>query len=196
MTRTSRRTALLAAVATVALLAAHALDFRAVPAFTYPAANDRDWGRMLRIVGFAPTWLVIAAALWLEDRRSPTAIAILAAVAAAGLAAEIIKLIVRRGRPDPATLTYVFRRLADHPFNSRDFGFPSSHVMVAFGGAAALANRFRRAAPVFFGIAVGCGLTRLFAGAHFLSDVVAGMIGGLVVGSAVARAIDPARSRT
>lgn len=196
MTRSTRRTALLAGVAVVSLAAAHVLDFRAAPALAYPPANDRDWGRMLRIVGFAPTWLVIAAALWLEDRRGRTAIAILAAVAAAGIGAEIIKLIVRRERPDPATLTYVFRRLADHPFSSRDFGFPSSHVMVASGGAAALANRFRRAAPVFIGIAAGCGLTRLFAGAHFLSDVVAGMIGGLVVGSAVARAIDPVERTT
>ena len=185
---TSRRTVIMAGAAAVALLIAHGLDFRAQTALVFPAANDRDWGRMLRIAGFAPTWLLVAGALWLEDRRGRTALAVVAAVAAAGLAGEIAKLLVRRERPDPVMLAYAFRSFADHPFSSKAFGFPSTHVTVAFGGSAALANRFRRAAPIFVGVAAGCGLTRLFAQQHFLSDVVGGAIGGFAIGAAVARA--------
>lgn len=175
----------------VALVAAHGLDFRAETALAWPAANDRDWGRMLRIAGFAPTWLIVAGALWLEHRSSRTARALVAAVAVAGLAAEVIKLLVRRERPDPGLAGYVFRAFADHPFSTRDLGFPSSHVMVAAGAAGALGHRFPRALPVLIGLAAGCGLTRIFAGAHYLSDVAAGLIGGLVIGTAVARRIDP-----
>ena len=191
MTAGVRRTAIILGVAVVALVTAHWLDFRAAPVLAYPAASETDWGRLLRIAGYAPSWLVVGGALWLEDRRGRTALAVVASVAAAGLAAELVKLIVRRERPDPLALSYLFRGFADHPFNSKNFGFPSSHVAVAFGGAAALANRFRRAAPIFYAVAAGCGLTRLFAEAHFLSDVVGGVLGGILIGGAVARAIDP-----
>jgi len=188
---TTRRAVLLGAVSAVALLAAHWLDFRAETALAWPAANDRDWGRMLRVAGFAPTWLVVAAAMWLENRRDRAAVALIAAVAAAGVGAEIIKLLVRRERPEAGMMGYAFRSFADHPFDSRDFGFPSSHVMVAAGAAGALGHRFPRALPVLLGLAVGCGLTRLFAGAHFLSDVVAGLIAGVVIGTLTARRLAP-----
>lgn len=191
MNRATRRAALLGGVSAVALLAAHWLDFRTAAALAWPAANDRDWGRMLRVAGFAPTWLVVAAAMWLENRRDRAAVALIAAVAAAGLGAEIIKLLIRRERPEAGMTGYTFRSFADHPFSSRDFGFPSSHVMVAAGAAGALGHRFPRALPVLLGLAAGCGLTRLFAGAHFLSDVVAGLIGGVVIGTLAARRLVP-----
>jgi hypothetical protein len=58
--------------------------------------------------------------------------------------------------------------------------------MVAFAGAAALGRRFPRAAPILYGLAAGCGLTRVFAQAHFLSDEVAAGFGGTVTGRWVA----------
>ena len=173
--------------AALLLVGAHLLDRWAYAGLAYPPGNDRDWGRMLRIVGFAPSWGILALALYLESRATPgwnrqcdAALGIVIAVAAGGLLGEAIKLVVRRNRPD-ATLAYTFRPFADHPWSTRDFGMPSSHAMVAFAGATALSRRYPRAAPVLFALAAGCGLTRLMAQAHFLSDVVAGAIGGTAV---------------
>jgi undecaprenyl-diphosphatase len=58
---------------------------------------------------------------------------------------------------------------------------PSSHALVAFAGAAALARLFPRATPIWYALAVGCGITRLLSGAHFLSDVVVGALIGVSV---------------
>jgi membrane-associated phospholipid phosphatase len=182
-------------VAAAALAVAHWLDPWAVAALRWPAANDRDWGRLLRVMGFAPTWGLVAAALWLEARRlGPDAAAanrevskaILIAVVVGGLAAELIKLVIRRERPGDAA-GYVFRSFSVEPFSTKGLGFPSSHAMVAFAGAAAVRHRFPRAALVLFGLAAGCGLTRLFASAHFLSDAVGAAIGGTWIGSALGR---------
>jgi membrane-associated phospholipid phosphatase len=51
-------------------------------------------------------------------------------------------------------------------------GLPSSHALVAFAGAFALARLFPRARWVFYLLALGCGLTRVLATAHYLSDVI------------------------
>ncbi|MGH7560630.1 MAG: phosphatase PAP2 family protein, partial [Gemmatimonadales bacterium] len=66
-------------------------------------------------------------------------------------------------------------------------GLPSSHVMVAFAGAAVLARLFPGAAPVGYLLAAGCALTRVLARAHFLSDVVVGAVAGWAVGALIWR---------
>jgi undecaprenyl-diphosphatase len=176
-----RRWALLLGLGLAAVVGSHLLDPWAYHALANPAAGERDWGRMLRIIGFAPTWGLVALALWLEGSRRDAARQVTIAVVVGGLAAEALKLLIRRERPGPE-LEYVFRAFTDHPFSTRDLGMPSSHAMVAFAGAAAVALRFRKVGPVVFALAAGCGLTRLMAQAHFLSDVVAGALGGTVAG--------------
>jgi undecaprenyl-diphosphatase len=108
-------------------------------------------------------------------------------VAAGGLAAELAKLVVRRERPAEVFAGYTFRSFGDHLWSSKGFGFPSSHAAVAFAGAAALATVFPRTGPLLFLLAAGTGLTRLFAHAHYLSDVTAGALGGAWIGWLVAR---------
>jgi membrane-associated phospholipid phosphatase len=180
----SRRQWVILLIVGLGLIAgSHLLDRWAYLALAHPAAGDRDWGRFLRIMGFAPTWGVLALALWLDDRRSSAAWQVVIAVVVAGLLAEVFKLLIRRDRPT-AALEYTFRAFSDQPLNSRNFGIPSSHVMVAFAGASALSRRFPRIAPLLYLLAAGCGLSRLMAQAHYLSDVVAGAVGGTLVGVA------------
>lgn len=187
----SRQGWTLLAVAGLALAAAHVLDWLVYPGLHVDGVNERDWGRLLRVMGYAPTWLAMAGAFWLEGRGSgtpagddsrATARAILLAVIVGGLAAEALKLLIRRERPNAEAGSYIFRGFADDPLSTRNLGMPSSHAMVAFAGAAALARRYPRAAPVLYGLAAGCGVTRVLAQAHFLSDVVAAAIGGTAAG--------------
>ncbi|MHB1329006.1 MAG: hypothetical protein ACYC2K_12480, partial [Gemmatimonadales bacterium] len=93
----TRRTVTLLVAALGLLVVAHLLDPAAITHLKYPAANDRDWGRLLRIMGFAPTWFLVAAAFWMHGRGGTddesvaardTALAILAAIAIGGLGAE------------------------------------------------------------------------------------------------------------
>jgi membrane-associated phospholipid phosphatase len=64
---------------------------------------------------------------------------------------------------------------------------PSSHVMVAFGGAAALARLFPETRPVGYILAAGCALTRVLTTQHYLSDVVAAAALGWIIGDVVSR---------
>jgi membrane-associated phospholipid phosphatase len=179
-----------------ALVAAHLLDPWAQQHLRMDGVYERDWGRLLRVLGYAPTWLLIAALFWLEGRtRDPadgaagtsTARAVVLAMIVGGLGSELLKLLIRRERPVDGGTEYLFRSFGDAPLSTRRLGMPSGHTMVAFAGAAALAQRFPRAAPVLFAAAAGCGLTRVLAQAHYLSDVVAAGIGGTASGWWAAR---------
>lgn len=191
MTRSSTGIRLLA-VAGLAIIIAHLLDPLAFRYLRLEHIYEEDWGRMLRVMGFLPLWILAATALALHDRtpvrelvRSRAGLLVLGA-GLGGLAAELLKLLIRRGRPGELG-EYVFRPFTERPFSTGGLGMPSSHALVAFGAAAILSRIFPRAWPVWWLLAWGCGLSRVAAGAHFLSDVVVAALVGWAVGAWVWR---------
>lgn len=184
----------------------HSLDPWAQVTLADPDIYDDDFGRLLRVMGYYPLWLMVALALVLSDwrptpcwrtRRACTRRGLLVVLAPAlgGLIAEIGKITFRRLRPGEIPGEYVFRSLAERPFYSGGLGLPSSHTLVAFAAAAVMARIFPRTAPIWYLLAIGCGLSRVAAGAHYLSDVaVAGVLGwsiGWAVWSWHARSTSP-----
>lgn len=184
-----------AAVALGAVLwLAHALDR---VTFENVYADDplrRDWARMFRVCGYLPLWLLVGSAFWMIDAprdrvmswpslRRAAWIALNPALT--GLVCEVLKLIVRRERPDAALALdgplYLFRTWEGPWWSTRGLGFPSSHVGVAAGAAAALICLYPRAWPVWVALPVGCAVTRLLDRAHTLSDCVGAMIAAVVV---------------
>lgn len=154
--------------------------------------HDRDWGRLLRVTGSLVFWFPLAVAVRLAFRRNGTerpgrAWLLLLGPALAGGVGELLKLLVRRERPAFADGAYVFRDFAERTWSTTALGFPSSHVMVAFGGAVILARLFPGTAPVAYLLAAGCALTRVLARAHFASDVVGAALAGWVVGAIIWR---------
>lgn len=152
----------------------------------YDRIYEHDWGRLLRVMGSLVLWVPLALALWLELRvregaHRSRAWMLLEATVLAGLIAELLKLLIRRERPGLHEGAYFYRSFADRPLDTHDIGFPSSHVMVAFAGAAALSRWYPRAGLVAYGLATGCAATRLLARAHFASDLVAAAIAGWAV---------------
>ncbi|MCE2941568.1 MAG: phosphatase PAP2 family protein [Gemmatimonadota bacterium] len=181
----------LAVLAAAAVAAAIALDRWAFATLVSPGIYDRDLGRLLRVAGFLPTWLLASLAIGLHDRGAAVSLpwrgwrrgaTVVAAAAVAGAAAEVLKLLVRRERPLDHAGAYVFRAWSDRPFSTAGLGMPSSHTLVAFGAAAALGELFPRTRWVWYGLAAGCGLSRVLAQAHFLSDVVVAAVVGTVIG--------------
>lgn len=174
----------------IAIAAAHLLDGLAFRYFRMEGIYGEDWGRMLRVMGFAPLWLCVAIALGLHDaplaaisRRAQWTRAgqLVAGVAAAGILGELLKLLLRRERPWAHEGAYVFRPFTERPFSSGGLAWPSSHAIVAFGAAAMLSRLFPRARVVFWALAWGCGLTRVADGAHFLSDIVTAALAAWLV---------------
>ncbi len=175
----------------LAILLAHLLDGWAYAHLAFPKFGNTDLGRLLRIQGFFPTWIFPAAALVMTDwpRRAVEGawaawrrgVLLLGAAAAGGLAAEAVKIVVRRERPNATDGAYLFRDWSDRMFSTSGLGMASSHAGVAFGALAMLALLFPRGRPVWFLLAAGCALSRVAASAHFLSDVTAGAVLGIAV---------------
>ena len=177
-----RRHAQFAIVAIIAISLAHLLDPWAWTQLEKPGVYDRDFGRMLRVIGFLPLWLLLAAALWLQTRDHRRALLLALTPALGGLVAEVLKILLRRERPGLHDGEYYFRPYADQFFSTRVLALPSSHALVAFSGTLLLCKLYPRAWPVWLAFGIGCALTRLQAHAHFLSDViVAGVAAYLTV---------------
>lgn len=167
--------------------AAHLLDPVAYPAWVSRSAEGKDWNRLLRVLGFVPTWLLVAGALLLAHRArdwtvrgGPQAGLIAAGAALGGLVAEIGKLLLRRQRPDDSGGAYVFVPFDQNTWDTGDLGLPSSHAGVAFGAAFAVMMLWPRAGWLVVITAVGCGLTRVMSGRHFVSDVIGGAPAGFL----------------
>lgn len=170
------------AVTAVALVVATLIDRWAYETVRLAGVLDEDWGRLLRVMGFMGTWFALALAVGLHDagvepplaRPKRRAWLLLLSPGLAGLAAEVLKILIRRERPALNEGAYGFRSWGERTWSGAGLAFPSSHVAVAFGGAAMLAILFPRARWVGYVLAAGCALTRIFAGAHFVSDTVLG----------------------
>ncbi len=143
--------------------------------------EEEDWYRALRVVGYLPVWMVIGLCFLLIDLGRPPirggvirrATLVVLCPAVAGVVSELVKMLVGRVRPGPAIAENDFFK----PFlggftDGSNLAMPSSHAAVAFAGAFALSFILPRLTPVVILLAVGCGLSRILAGAHWLSDVI------------------------
>ena len=133
-------------------------------------------------LGAGPARLVVtlAGSLWLAARRRARDAMLYAAAVASGAAAlPALKLLFHRARPE-----LPWRLAVEH-----DLSFPSGHAMgaaltYALGGWL-LAGRGGAIAGI--ALAVAIGLTRIFLGVHWASDVAGGwLVGGAWVFAALA----------
>ncbi|MFC1465913.1 MAG: phosphatase PAP2 family protein [Candidatus Brachytrichaceae bacterium NZ_4S206] len=181
-------------VVALALAVAHLLDPLAWAHVRDPRVNEREWGRLLRSAGYVPTWILGAAAIWLAGRHGTLvdgtasrraagwrATTLLLAPALAGGLAELVKIVVRRQRPGADSAAYLFRPYDVDFWSTRGLGLASSHTAVAFGAAAVMSRLLPGSAPVWYLLATGCAVTRIMAGAHYLSDTVAAAAIGWLV---------------
>ncbi|MCD6160780.1 MAG: phosphatase PAP2 family protein [candidate division Zixibacteria bacterium] len=61
------------------------------------------------------------------------------------------------------------------------YGFPSNHAANSFAAATVLSVFYRRFVILFMSIAALIGLSRVYIGKHYLSDVLAGAVWGIAV---------------
>ena len=188
---------------TVACFAIPAFGDQWTYAHVYQAkVYDHDWAMALRACGTLYVWIPVAVIFWLVQREQDAAgakrdgLLMFGAPALAGLLCEVLKIVIRRERPDVNFGHSVFRAWSDHPLSSAGLSTPSSHTMVAFGAATMLARMYPRARWVFYLFAVGCGVTRVMAHAHYLSDVTFGALLGWAVGWGVWMQWGPKTHRT
>lgn len=179
------------ALALIGFVVAWQVDGIAYRELVNKSAERADWAKALRSCGYWPTWGALGLALVLIDWRDvprvwprtdkwARGVLIWMSTASAGLLAELVKLVVRRERPDMADGAYVFRAFGERTWSTSGLGMPSSHTAVAFGAAWMLTRLWPSAAPVWMAFGIGCGLTRVLDRAHFVSDVYVGALVGIV----------------
>jgi hypothetical protein len=98
---------------------------------------------------------------------------------------QIIKLVTWRERPQQDNSRGLFYQGGAHANSS----FPSSHAVVAWSSAAALASEYRSpwAQVGLYTLATGVSLTRVLGQQHFPSDVLIGSATGWLIGHYVVR---------
>jgi len=120
--------------------------------------------------------LILASVAWRRGNKKWTRIflSMLIALAIAGVVGRGIEIATGRARPSVRT-EEVWNR-----FSSKYHAFPSGHVTasMAFFGVLFFANR--RVAVACLPIPILIGFSRIYLGAHYLSDVVCGVILGIL----------------
>ena len=120
-------------------------------------------------------WIAIGLALALLRRRPALLLAVLAADGIADVLARAIKSVVDEQRPafryaEPKALVPV----------PRDHSFPSGHAATSFACATVLSYYVPRYRVAFFALAVLIGLSRVYNGLHYPTDVLAGAVLGVL----------------
>lgn len=140
-------------------------------------------------------WIICSAALLLfpKTRRTGAAMAL-------GLVVEVLccNVILKPlvGRIRPCDVNQAVELLVARP---TDFSFPSGHTGASFAGAAALFFRKSKLWPPALLLAALIAFSRLYLYVHYPSDVIAGMLIGIMAGYAgvcAVRLFEKKRSRS
>jgi hypothetical protein len=126
---------------------------------------------------------------WLRD----TGLMVIASVSASGLVQTIAKEAVGRSRPASGRGSSDFK-----PFGGLEYhSFPSGHTMLAVATSWVLARqvKFLPLKIVFYAVPVVTGLSRVYAGAHWFSDIVLGSALGIACAESVLKLYPKMKAR-
>jgi membrane-associated phospholipid phosphatase len=111
---------------------------------------------------------------------------LLLTVGAAVIVAFVLESVIGRLRPDQADSALTFTPLrAFTRFHNREVCFPSGEATMAFAMAYGLSRLVPRFAGLFYTLATLASIARLVNGSHYLGDVAAGALLGLLCGRVV-----------
>jgi membrane-associated phospholipid phosphatase len=149
--------------------------YRRVRGFARTPEHVREVRRFSRLGEHGAVWLVLGATGAMVDgaNRSRWARAT-AAVAVAYVCSTAIKLVVGRRRPAVEDLPHLMA-------TPTGLSFPSSHASSSFAAARAYAGLVP-AGPLY-ATAAAMACSRVYLGVHYPSDIAAGALLGLAVGS-------------
>lgn len=168
-----------------------ALAMAALPGWFRNLAGDITWlgqalGWLLLSAGLALFWAwrslrsdPVASGPSLDRQRALTSAFLFAVVGVSGILTNLMKLVVGRLRPN------LFLGNGSYGFDPWHFdpdlrSFPSGHASTVFALAFAIAMIRPAWRWPAFSVAILISATRVIIGAHYLSDVIGGMVVALI----------------
>jgi len=154
--------------------------------------QNRDMYSFMRNVSRFGDWpshlilgLFVLGTAWLRGSRkwSRVFLAMLIAMALAGLTGTVIKRTIPRARPSVHTEI----RWGGPHFSTKYNSFPSGHVGASTAFFAVLLIARRRVGLACLPIPMLIGFSRMYVGAHYLSDIVCAAVLGCLCALVVAR---------
>lgn len=109
-------------------------------------------------------------------------ISFLIIVSFGGILIQLLKNIFNKPRPLKLFYDILNQSINVIGEQLREYGFPSGHTFIAFSTAIFLMDRIKKPIlnAILFVLALLVGISRVFVGAHFLSDVIGGMIFAII----------------
>lgn len=142
---------------------------------------DKVMIKITALGNMAAIWIVISVLLLLTKKYRKIGVMLIAAVLLSTFLGEgILKHIVRRLRPVNELLKG--KQLIAKPLS---YSFPSGHTACAFAAAGILARYFKKYTILVFMLAALIGFSRLYLYVHYPTDVLFGMILGLISARAI-----------
>ena len=121
---------------------------------------------------------IVIGAFYLAEEKD-TSYLLCSALAKSWWTTQLLKNIVKRPRPG---ITHDDVNYVDDYLVKDYQSFPSGHTTGAFATATVLSDQYPEYQPYFYTYATLVGLSRIYTGVHYPSDVLAGAFLGYIVG--------------
>lgn len=133
---------------------------------------------VLIILGAVYVWLVLVPALWWKGKRNE-AVDLFFLILLVLVVTMVLKLLFAAPRPEDIREVPI---PVPGYFGFDVYSFPSNHASRAFACALFLSFRFRKWTVPLFVYAFLIGLAKIYVGAHYPGDIIAGAAVGLIFG--------------
>ena len=135
---------------------------------------------------YGQLWVIVGAALLIPKKTRRTGIAVLISYVGVFVFGQFI-LKNLFNRPRPCHIDQAFEMLVKRPTSS---SFPSTHSAWSFAGATAIFMKFRKPGIAVFVISALIAFSRMYLFLHFPTDVLCGIIFGMLLGFAADKLCD------
>lgn len=163
------------------------MEFSILYAIPRTAMLDSFFLGLTKITGsYAQIWVILGIILLFFRKTRATGAAILLSFIGVYIFGQLV-LKNLFSRPRPCHIDQAFSLLVSRPSSS---SFPSTHSACSFAAATSIFLNNRKTGAAVFAVAALIAYSRLYLFVHFPTDVLAGIVLGIVMGVAAVRICD------